>query len=97
MLTLSNAETRVQLVYVFHHPHGKQKGYICILSSLNYTSPLIWVESFTSYCSNQAVKAPVGVLADCTVKAQHKQTHNSKPSLPGGVNHAVSLRLPGRF
>lgn len=53
-----------QLVYVLHNLHGKQKGYICIVSSLNYISPFIWVESFMSYCSNRAVKAPVGVVAD---------------------------------
>ena len=64
VLTLSNAETHTQLVYVLHNLHGKQKGYICIVSSLNYISPFIWVESFMSYCSNRAVKAPVGVVAD---------------------------------
>ena len=40
------------------------KRVIYAVSSLKYTSPFIWVESFMSYCSNRALKAPFGVLAD---------------------------------
>ena len=40
------------------------KRVIYAVSSLKYTSPFIRVESFMSYCSNWAVKAPFGVRAD---------------------------------
>lgn len=36
---------------------------MCIVNTLN-NPLLIWVEPFMSFCPNQAVKAPVGVIAD---------------------------------
>ena len=97
VLTLSNAETQTQFVYVLHNLHGKQKGYICSqfteVHISFYTGGVIYELLLKLGCKSPT-RSPSWL---CTVKAQHKQTPNSKASIPGSVNHAVSLRLSGWF